>query len=62
MINSKNVLLKAINKGGSSIRDFKNTLGKQGNFQKEFNVAPSFKAFGICVVPGSGTGMTLWRC
>ena len=38
MINSKNVLLKAINKGGSSIRDFKNTLGKQGNFQKEFNV------------------------
>ncbi len=38
IINSKNVLLKAINKGGSSIRDFKNTLGKQGNFQKEFNV------------------------
>ena len=38
MINSKNVLLKAIIKGGSSIKDFKNTLGKKGNFQKELNV------------------------
>jgi len=38
IINSKNVLLRAIKKGGSSIRDFKNTLGKQGNFQKEFKV------------------------
>ena len=36
--NSKKVLLKAINKGGYSIRDFKNTLGAKGRFQKEFKV------------------------
>ena len=36
--NSKKVLFNAINKGGSSIRDFKNTLGIKGNFQKEFKV------------------------
>ena len=35
---SKSVLNKAIKKGGSSIRDFKNTFGKSGNFQKEFKV------------------------
>ena len=35
---SKSVLNKAIQKGGSSIRDFKNTSGKIGNFQKEFKV------------------------
>ena len=35
---SKKVLNKAIQKGGSTIRDFKNTLGKNGNFQKEFKV------------------------
>jgi formamidopyrimidine-DNA glycosylase len=35
---SKSVLNKAIKKGGSSIRDFKNTSGKSGNFQKEFKV------------------------
>ena len=35
---SKSVLNKAIKKGGSSIRDFKNTSGKTGNFQKEFKV------------------------
>ena len=35
---SKKVLVKAIKKGGSSIRDFKNTLGKKGNFQKNFKV------------------------
>ena len=35
---SKSVLIKAIQKGGSSIRDFKNTSGKIGNFQKEFKV------------------------
>ncbi|MDA9085004.1 bifunctional DNA-formamidopyrimidine glycosylase/DNA-(apurinic or apyrimidinic site) lyase [Candidatus Pelagibacter sp.] len=35
---SKSVLKKAILKGGSSIRDFKNTQGKKGNFQKEFKV------------------------
>ena len=35
---SKNVLTQAIKKGGSSIRDFKNTSGENGNFQKEFKV------------------------
>ena len=35
---SKKVLNKAIKKGGSSIRDFKNTFGQSGNFQKEFKV------------------------
>ncbi len=38
ILNSKKVLINAIKKGGSSIRDFKNTLGKSGNFQKNFNV------------------------
>ena len=33
---SKKVLNRAIKKGGSSIRDFRDTLGKSGNFQKEF--------------------------
>jgi formamidopyrimidine-DNA glycosylase len=35
---SRTVLNKAIKKGGSSIRDFKNTSGQNGNFQKEFKV------------------------
>jgi len=35
---SKKVLNKAVKKGGSSIRDFKNISGQSGNFQKEFNV------------------------
>jgi formamidopyrimidine-DNA glycosylase len=35
---SKKVLNRAIKKGGSSIRDFKNTSGKIGGFQKEFKV------------------------
>ena len=35
---SKLVLKKAIIKGGSSIRDFKNILGERGLFQREFNV------------------------
>ena len=35
---SKKVLLEAIQKGGSSIRDFKNTNGIKGNFQKQFKV------------------------
>jgi len=35
---SKVVLKKAIDKGGSSIRDFKNISGNQGSFQKNFNV------------------------
>ena len=33
---SKKVLNRAVKKGGSSIRDFRDTLGKSGNFQKEF--------------------------
>ena len=35
---SKIVLKKAIKKGGSSIRDFKNISGDQGLFQKDFKV------------------------
>jgi len=35
---SKSILNQAIQKGGSSIRDFKNTSGQSGNFQKEFKV------------------------
>ena len=38
IFNSRKVLFNAIKKGGSSIRDFKNTAGKSGNFQKNFNV------------------------
>ncbi len=38
MINSKKVLNKAIENGGSSIRDFKNTSGNKGTFQKNFKV------------------------
>jgi len=35
---SKFILNKAIKKGGSSIRNFKNTKGKNGNYQNEFKV------------------------
>jgi formamidopyrimidine-DNA glycosylase len=35
---SKKVLTNAIKKGGSSIRDFKNTSGKKGSFQTNFKV------------------------
>ncbi len=35
---SRRILKKAIKKGGSSIRDFKNISGSSGNFQKEFAV------------------------
>ena len=35
---SKKVLNRAIKKGGSSIRDFRDAFGKSGNFQKEFKV------------------------
>ena len=38
VINSRKILKNAIRKGGSTIRDFKNTRGDQGNFQKEFKV------------------------
>jgi len=30
--------MNAIKKGGSSIKDFKNLSGKNGSFQKNFNV------------------------
>ena len=36
--NIRKVLKIAINQGGSSIKDFKNTFGKSGNFQQFFNV------------------------
>jgi formamidopyrimidine-DNA glycosylase len=36
--NSKKVLLKAINKGGSTIRDFKDISGSKGRYQKDFKV------------------------
>ena len=36
--NSKKILLKAIKQGGSTIRDFKNTKGETGHFQKNFKV------------------------
>ena len=38
IFNSKKILQQAINKGGSSIRDFKDISGIKGNFQKEFRV------------------------
>ena len=38
IINCKKVLSNAIKKGGSSIKDFKNTEGEMGSFQKDFNV------------------------
>ncbi len=38
IINSKKVLRDAIKKGGSSIKDFKNTSGTKGSFQKSFRV------------------------
>ena len=36
--NIRRILKISINKGGSSIKDFKNTYGKSGNFQQFFNV------------------------
>tara|TARA_B100001250_G_C19633946_1_gene715043 strand:- start:104 stop:967 length:864 start_codon:yes stop_codon:yes gene_type:complete len=38
ILNSRLVLKEAIEKGGSSIRDFKNISGKSGTFQKYFKV------------------------
>jgi len=38
ILNSKKILREAINKGGSSIRDFKDISGVKGSFQKEFKV------------------------
>ena len=38
ILNSKKILQQAIDKGGSSIRDFKDISGNKGTFQKEFKV------------------------
>ncbi len=38
IINSKKILLEAIKKGGSSIRDFMNISGVKGSFQNNFKV------------------------
>ena len=38
IISTKYILNKAIKKGGSSIRDFKNSDGNTGSFQNEFKV------------------------
>jgi formamidopyrimidine-DNA glycosylase len=38
VINTKKVLIEAIKKGGSTIRDFKNVSGAKGNFQNSFKV------------------------
>ena len=38
ILNTKKILKFAIFKGGSSVRDFQNTLGKNGNFQQFFRV------------------------
>ena len=38
ILNIKNILTVSISKGGSSIKNFKNTLGKSGSFQRLFTV------------------------
>ena len=38
VLNSRKILLDAITKGGSSIRNFKDTSGTEGTFQKNFKV------------------------
>jgi formamidopyrimidine-DNA glycosylase len=38
ILNSKKILLDAIKRGGSSIKNFRDSNGINGNFQKEFNV------------------------
>ena len=38
ILNIKKILKLSISKGGSSIRNFHNTLGKSGNFQQFFHV------------------------
>tara|TARA_X000000368_G_C23037552_1_gene715252 strand:+ start:1102 stop:1965 length:864 start_codon:yes stop_codon:yes gene_type:complete len=38
ILNIKKILKLSISRGGSSIKDFKNTLGKSGNFQQFFHV------------------------
>ena len=41
--NSKEILYNAIKEGGSTIRDFKNTTGDTGQFQKKFKVYDRYK-------------------
>ena len=38
IINTKKILKKAINRGGSSIKDFSSDNGKKGSFQQFFKV------------------------
>ena len=38
ILSSRKILQRAIKKGGSSIRDFKDVSGTKGDFQKEFSV------------------------
>ena len=38
ILNIKKILKRSISQGGSSIKDFQNTLGKSGNFQQFFLV------------------------
>ena len=38
LINSKKILLKAIDKGGSSIKNFRNISGSKGGYQNDFKV------------------------
>ncbi len=38
ILNSKKILLKAISKGGSTIKNFKSATGLDGKFQNDFNV------------------------
>jgi len=38
ILNIKKILMLSISKGGSSIKNFKNTLGKSGSFQQFFKV------------------------
>ena len=38
ILKSKKILQRSIDNGGSSIRNFKDILGNEGNFQKEFRV------------------------
>ncbi|MEK9545496.1 MAG: bifunctional DNA-formamidopyrimidine glycosylase/DNA-(apurinic or apyrimidinic site) lyase, partial [Pelagibacteraceae bacterium] len=37
IFNSRKILFQAIKRGGSSIKNFKNSNGNSGSFQKEFN-------------------------
>ena len=41
--NSRKILLKSIKEGGSTIRNFKNTAGDTGQFQKKFKVYDRYK-------------------